>query len=726
MAADAKTIERLGQEVFEFPELRGFNDESEDDAGTQGVLTRLLHEARTHYEEELEPRQTEGTDYYWGRPFGDEKKGRSKVVSTDLRDVTLGQLPDLIQLFMGPDNMIEFEPQNEGQVEIAEQQTDYINHVIWEDNAGFATILAWLTDGLVRGLGVVKWYWDVTQRLVEDRYTGLSEDQLITLVTDEHVDDFEINRVRYQKQWNTQVFDVTVQRWTTSGVARFEGVPNEEFWFTPNARTLAKAQVVAHSREVTVSEVVALGYKYEDIRRHVGPGRHQGSEDLDSARQFHGGDGTWTRDGDGEGDRSQSKVRFTEAYGWLDTDDDDVSELRRFHCIGDEFVILPDPDTGSEDGVAVERHPFAVFTPYPEPHTVVGLCNYDLTKDIQRIKSQLLRALMDTTAQATDGQMEVVHNEVNMKDMMSPEVSKVIRVRKPGMIREIKHTYVGGETITSLEYMDEVRAERTGRTRASEGLDPDSLQSSTKEAVHATLGKNQARVYMIAQVFAETALKDLFRGLHELIVQHQDYARMVRLRGTFVEIDPRQWDTPLDLKVNVAIGMGTPIERAAVLAEMLTRQEMYIEKGVPFVKFTHLRRTLDRITKLMGHKNPQEFWGKWGPEEQQAYEQAMAAMPQSDPAQEVVEVEKFKVQQEGIFKRDELDLKRMEITMRDQREREKNARDAALEEFELELKFATDLQDRTVDARVQMAKATLQASTQRATAQAKSKETPAA
>jgi hypothetical protein len=186
-------------------------------------------------------------------------------------------------------------------------------------------------------------------------------------------------------------------------------------------------------------------------------------------------------------------------------------------------------------------------------------------------------------------------------------------------------------------------------------------------------------------------------------------------------VDPRHWDTPLELRVNCALGMGTPMERAAILGEMLTRQEAYIEKGVPFVDFTHLHRTLTRVTKLMGFQDPSEFWGEWGPEQQQAYVKAMAENPQEDPAMAVVETERMKLQQDQIFKQDELEIKRTDMLLRDKRERDEAARDAALKEFEIELKYMTDLQDRQVDERVRL----IEVQAKREQAKAKPKETAA-
>jgi hypothetical protein len=684
MAADKETIDRLGLEIHEFP-LEGVSTPEDDDNDVHQTVKRLLTEARSHYEEELEPEQAEATDFYMGRPFGGEREGRSQVVSTDVRDVTLGQLPDLMRIITGPDRILEFVP-TRGKGALADQQTEYMNHVMYVDNSGFNIIYGWLKDALVRKIGVVKWWWEESEQVVDDVMLGLSQPQLIRLATDSSIEDFQILEVRNVE--GVEVFDVVIQRRQVISRARFEGVPNNEFWFTPDARSLRKSQVVAHSREVPIDEVIGLGYERADIEDYIGKAKRTGSEDLESSRQFHGGGaGVHNRDG-GERDKSREVIVFTEAYAWIDTDGDDLAELRRFDCVGPDFHVLND------DGEAVDRVPFSIFTPDPEPHTVVGLCNFDLLKDIQKIKSQIQRGMLDSLAQSIDNQMEVVAGEVNMKDLLNPEVSNIVRVRRPGMLREIKHTFAGAETISALTYMDEVRTDRTGKTRGSEGLDPDSLQSSTQEAVVATLQGSQQRVYLLARVFAETALKDLVRGLHDLTIKHQDQARVIRMRGQWVDIDPRYWESGLDLRVNVALGMGTPAERIAVYSNILAKQEAYIQSGVPFVDFTHMRYTLDKLVRAANLPcDASEFFGEWTPQQQQMYDKAKAENPPKDPAQEIVETEQMKLQLDSVNKKNELELKRLEIHMEDDRERDKQRQDAALKELEIETRYMTALLD---------------------------------
>ena len=75
--------------------MKADNDSMQDDnEDVQSLVTQSLVEAVKHFEENIEPDMAEATDYYFGRPFGDEKAGRSQVVSTDLRDATLDQIPE--------------------------------------------------------------------------------------------------------------------------------------------------------------------------------------------------------------------------------------------------------------------------------------------------------------------------------------------------------------------------------------------------------------------------------------------------------------------------------------------------------------------------------------------------------------------------------------------------------------------------------------------------------
>ena len=76
--------------------------------------------------------RAEAIDYYLGQPFGNEEEGRSQVVSYDVQDTIESALPQLLKVFVAGDKVVQFDPKGPEDQEAADQETDYINHVVME------------------------------------------------------------------------------------------------------------------------------------------------------------------------------------------------------------------------------------------------------------------------------------------------------------------------------------------------------------------------------------------------------------------------------------------------------------------------------------------------------------------------------------------------------------------------------------------------------------------
>lgn len=699
-------LEEVEEQTFEESGVTG-----ED---IQSIITRSIEEAKQHFEENIEPDMAEATDYYYGRAVGDLKgeNGRSKVISTDVRDATLDQIPDLLEIFMGSDSIVEFKPKSAEKREQAEQATDMVNYVFYEDNPGFLILNAVLKDAGVRRLAYVKWGWQKTDRVKGQSMTGLTEEEVMFLQAQDI--DYEIvgSREDVVQMPNPETGEVTMQAITTydceiryqeeEGHAVVEAVPPEEIFWTPEARRFDKAPLVVHHREVPVDEVLQMGYSMNDIKEYLGTSSDgTASESLKWARQIYGGvDGSGNAtslDNDSMTlDASQRPVLFAEAYALIDTDEDSIGELRMFHCVGPSYHII----NGDGFGELVDEIPIAVFTPDPEPHTIPGLSNYDYLKEVQKVKSQIQRGQLNSLAQSIEHQMVVAQQEVNIRDLISPEISGLIRVRRDvNAVREIKHQFVGGDTLPVLEYYDQIRADRTGRAGPREGLNANVLQSTDKDAVQNTISKSQQRIRMVARVYAETGFKAMFHGIYRLMVENQRRERYVKLRGKYVTVDPRSWDSDMDLSVNVALGGGSTSSKLQNLFALAEKQEAHLQQGSPLVSFAEIRTTYGKIADLMGYKDTDQFWTPWDAQKQQMYEQQQqqaaeeaAANAEKDPAQRVVDVEETKVQLESIQSQKENELKELDMRLKDEREREKMAREFALRETEMELKYKVEFE----------------------------------
>lgn len=702
------------------------------------LVAGMIEDAGSFIEEVLSPERERATDYYFGRPFGNEDEGRSQVVSTDVRDTVQAMLPSLMRVFYGPERAVEYRPRHKEDIQAAQQATDYANLILLEDNDGFTMMWGVFKDALVRKTGFVKWWWEPHTEISERSYTGLTEEEYETLLVDAEVEitDDTVHPVEIDGQI-INTYDLTATHTTEEGRIRVEAIPPEEILWNRNARTLETALLVVHSKlDAKVSDLVALGFEQEQLEPLAGASQLQRHAFEGSARRFDRSTNTEEE----EQDDATRPIRYDEAYALLDRNGDGHVQLTKICMAGDQHEILEREDEDGKKQPAIEAMdhlPIALFCPDPEPHTLVGQSIADETMDIQKIQSSLLRGTLDSANLALNPRTEFVEQQVNLKDLLNTEIGGLIRVKQPGMIREVAHRFLGPDMLPIMLRMDDIRATRTGQSKASQGLDPDILQSTTKTAVSATMSKAQERLEIVARIFAETGMKQLFRGLLKTMIQHQDIPRIVRLRNEYVEVDPRTWDAKMDVIVNVALGAGTNEEKLAILQGISEKQAQLLTQlgpmGNPLVSLTKYRNTLARMTELAGFKNPEEFWNPLTEEqEQQMAQQAQEAQsqqPQGDPATlALVEVEKAKAQvttqknqADFAFKQQELAFKQQEAVAADDRERDKQAAEYAIKLKEIEVKYGTEINKAQLAAETETRRAQLDSDMKERLAQRKTR-----
>jgi hypothetical protein len=217
--------------------------------------------------------------------------------------------------------------------------------------------------------------------------------------------------------------------------------------------------------------------------------------------------------------------------------------------------------------------------------------------------------------------------------MLTVTPGGIVRVKNNAAITPLAVPLVAGQAFPMLAYMDEVQQKRTGVTNASQGLDPNILQNATATAVAMVQNAGAAKVELIARIFAETGVKDLFKHILHLVCKYQDKERIVRMRGKFVSIDPREWSNEYDLTVNVGLGTGNREQQMAMVAAILQKQEQILATaGInnPFVSPAQYRNTLGRFIESAGFKDTNEFFREITPEMEQQMLQPQ--QPQPDPA----------------------------------------------------------------------------------------------
>ena len=250
-------------------------------------------------------------------------------------------------------------------------------------------------------------------------------------------------------------------------------LPPEEFLVSREARDLDNASYVGHRSLKTMSELIAMGYDKDEIEQFAGQG------DVFSinyeAQTRNPAIMSFMTHADNP-DPSMRRVLYVESYVRIDRDGDGIAELRKVCSLGNAHHIL-------HDEIATDV-PFAFFCPDPEPHMMIGQSIADQTSDLQMIKSAIVRNTMDSLAQVIHPRTVVVEGQVNIDDVMNNETGAIIRARAPGMVQPLAVPFVGQNAMPLIAYMDEVRAQRTGISQASQGLDPDVLQSTKIGRAH--------------------------------------------------------------------------------------------------------------------------------------------------------------------------------------------------------------------------------------------------
>lgn len=445
-------------------------------------------------------------------------------------------------------------------------------------------------------------------------------------------------------------YDVKIKRCTSkNGRLKVEVLAPEDFLIERNATVLneEKVRFCAHRSRPTRS---ALKLMYPDKRSIIDdlPAYSRGSDKSDERRsrevRFNSRDVSTS-------DKATELVEIFECYVKVDYDGDGVAEWRQIVIArsSDTKHILANTEWGGD-------LPFTDIVPDPMPHRWAGRSAFDETYDIQRIKTVLMRQVLDNLYQTNNPQQEADHGRIMNPDaLVNRELGSVVWT-KPGngpAVAPLAVPFVAKDSFPVLDYLDMVKEARTGIGRASQALDPDALQNQTATAVQATQDIKFSKVEVYARNIAECGgLKRLFKCMLRLFVENQREPMAIRLRGEFVDMDPRGWNADMDCTVNVGLGAGSRDRDMAMLQNVLQVQQGVItalqNPFNPILNLGHALDTARRLAEAAGLKNPEQYFPEVTQEQIAQIKQKMDANPPPNPdaakAQAQMQIEQMKLQ----------------------------------------------------------------------------------
>lgn len=658
----------------------------------EGIVQDAIAQAVDFVESEITHDRIKAQRYFDGEVDIGYEDGRSSVVATKVRDTVRAVKPSLMRVFMSTARPVEYIPKGPEDVAFAEQATDYM-HYVFNQNDGFRVLNDAFHDALVKKQGIVKVYWETKYRTETYSYTDLSQEERDYILSDMGISiieeavtmSVEIDQMGMEVEMPS--YSLKVSRSIPEGSLKIESVPPEEFFVNSQARTLDDAYVVCHRTEMRVGDLVAMGYPFEEV---YDLDSLYGASDISEAEDIERRGYSQDDYEDQSGDPAMRNVAITEAYMRLDVEGTGVPILHRMICGGSNYKLL--------DFERVDEVPFAVFEVDPEPHTMYGRSLAELIMDDQDAATSIIRGVLDNVAMTNNPRIGIVDGAVNIDDVLNNEIGAVVRMRQAGAVQDLSVPFTAGQTLGALQYMDALVEQKTGVTQ-NVALNPDAMQSTTAAGVQATVDAAAAQVEVMVRNLSE-GMRRMFGLLLRLHVKHTDEEQLMRMNGQFVPVDPRAWNADMDVQVNVGLGTGREMEKAAALQGILQIQQQVYQNYGPMnglVSLTNIRNTLADVLAASGVRNAERYFAPINPEiEQQLLmlqqqQQAQMAQGQPDPNAAFLQAEQIKAQAKMNTDIMKMQLDAQKAAAEDDRKRDEMAQDLLVDAAKIYGQYGTQV-----------------------------------
>ena len=603
------------------------------------------------------------------------RKNRSSVVASDVADAVETAIPDLMEIFTGGEDIGTFKPQGPEDEDAAKRETDFVNEVIFDQNPGFMVLETAIRDALEIKTGLIKFHWEDGE-VSEERFEGKTAEEL--MLADEGA---EISEVEEQAPGEDGVilYDFTATM-RDPGKVVVEAVDPQNFGVSPDTVLIEDTPYCIERSFPRAFQLLDEGYD-EDTVQMLAPSAE--AEDDEQARARDTVDET--DDSHGIYTDTRRTVEVHTHTIRIDGDQDGQTELWCIVTDSEESLIL--------DAYQKNRVGYAAGSPYRRAHRFYGFSLADKLIEVQKIKTSLMRMLLDNGYFALNQRMEVADRGTNkntIADLLRNEPGLPVRVKETGTVKPIMAGGINWDITGALEYFSTVAEQRSGVVRNAQGLNPDTLHDTAKGA-QALMNAAQRRLRMIARVLAETLLKGLFVGVHGEVRDHASQSMMARVNGEWQAIDPTSWGNRADMTIEVGVGSGGREMEVAAIMQIIGLQKEALEGQMtgaiklPMVTEDNLYASASRLVERLGMKAPERYFS----DPDQARQQAAQQPPQPDPAMQAAQMELQMKQQAQAA---DIELEQAKAQADAQAKREQNALDIQLakEKAAAELQLARE------------------------------------
>ncbi len=593
---------------------------------------------------------------YFLDPDGNEEDGTSKVQSSDVRDAIESALPILMDMFMSSESPVVFKPSKEQDIEQAEQETIFCQHVLNTQNEGALIMLQWIKDALLLKNGYVKCFWDARVDEEREDYEELSEDQYAQLLAD---DEYEVIQA-YAEEVQTQnglamMYAVEGKRRSDAGQVRIINIPNDRVRVSAswNSILLDGCPYACHEEQISRSDLIVDGYDpaiVDDLPTE--------NIDIDSTdlRLRYRQENVLSPVANSS-DASRDILTRYEHYIKADRNGDGIAEMLKVTIIGGEGGKVIDVEE-------VDGHAIIPTTCCIVPHSTSGLSLAEFMAETQKVKTSLLRQMLTNLYLTNAPGLGIDATNISNPEVLSePRAGMIILKKNANPVSEtISVPFMADKSLVVMQAMDEMAEKKTGLSPESTGLDAEALAKSTNFMGGSMLNLSQLRMKLVMSTLCMTGFKPLMLRIRGLAMKNMTRSEMVELSGKWVEMDPRNWREKRNTQIRIGVGTVQKAEKMQALNQIMGLQREIIAQqgGVsgPFVTEANVYNTLRDVERMTGTMSVDRYFSN----------PANYTPPPPPPniASEALQVEEAKVAVDAQDKAAKVELKSRELDIKEQ------------------------------------------------------------
>ena len=511
-------------------------------------------------------------------------QGVSTIVDTSTTEVVEAYTAIISDLFLSNHKLARFIPFDEtpGSFAAAKDAANIVNYCIFKKNNGWELLQQWIKSSLLWKNSICRWTYIEDYDYKFEEFEKIDQTKLDELLADDSVEivgdlQFE-NTINEADPLNDQdpnfqltYINVRIKRTVDKSRVKLEVIPPENFRISRDATSIEDAFFVGIQTEMSRSELRKLYpdmaseiKEWDDLANEEWVGSTQYSEDA-AARKMITGQEYW------QGSQQQDvipleanrNVVLTESWINVDRDGDGIAELKHIITVGTN--ILQETD--------VEDIPLASIVPIDIPFEFYGLSMADFARSSTLASTAILRGFVENTYLTNYSPKLADPNVVDFSALQNMKPKQIIPTNgnPTNAVQPLTPEVISTGTVPLLEYLQGIKEQATGMSKAAQGLnDTLYISGNSEQKLQAVQSAAQKRIQHIARRFAETGFKKLISGVYETMRKNMKGKVTYNLDGVYGTVNMDTLPSRMDVEILLDIGENSNINMITKLGKIGT------------------------------------------------------------------------------------------------------------------------------------------------------------